>query len=68
VTNIAENIHFFVHGKPMPENRPKFEESYYTVMKQAEHDAFPEDGEPAEKKAKKAPGKNPEPRKNPEKE
>lgn len=64
VTNIAENIHFFVHGKPMPENRPKFEESYYKIMKQAEHAAFPENGTPesgktAKKKAGKAPRKKP---------
>ncbi|MDP7182626.1 MAG: phosphate signaling complex protein PhoU [Alphaproteobacteria bacterium] len=59
VTNIAENIHFFVHGKPMPENRPKFEESYYKVMKQAEQDAFPENAKKAKKKAKKAPRKKP---------
>ncbi len=59
VTNIAENIHFFVHGKPMPENRPKFEESYYKVMKQAEQDAFPENAKTAKKKAKKAPRKKP---------
>ena len=63
VTNIAENIYFFVHGAPIPENRPKFEESYYTVMKQAEKDAFPEDGKSeggkTEKKTGKAPRKNP---------
>jgi hypothetical protein len=43
----------------MPENRPKFEESYYKVMKQAEQDAFPKNAKTAKKKAKKAPRKKP---------
>ena len=57
ITNISENIYFLVHGKPVYQDRPKFEESYYQVMKQAEDNAATESGKIAKKGAKKAPRK-----------
>ncbi|MDP7123468.1 MAG: phosphate signaling complex protein PhoU [Alphaproteobacteria bacterium] len=57
ITNISENIYFLVHGKPVYQDRPKFEESYYRVMKQAEDNAATESGKIAKKGAKKAPRK-----------